>query len=150
MLGKIMPFIVICFLQIGLALAMGTLWFKAPINGSLGLLLALSLVFLASALGIGLLISSVSATQAQAMQASLFVMLPSILLSGFMFPRETMPPFIQLLSSLVPLTYFLQILRGIMLKGNDLSALWGQVIPLAIFGVAIFTLSAVRFQKRLD
>lgn len=150
MLGKILPFIVIAFLQMGVALAVGTLWFKVPINGSLALLLVLSLVFLTSALGIGLLISSISTTQAQAMQASLFVMLPSILLSGFMFPRESMPPVIQWLSGLVPLTYFLQILRGIILKGNDIGALWGQVIPLALFGAAIFTLSAVRFQKRLD
>jgi ABC-2 type transport system permease protein len=150
MLGKILPFIVIAFLQMGVALAVGTLWFKVPINGSLALLLVLSLVFLTSALGIGLLISSVSTTQTQAMQASLFVMLPSILLSGFMFPRESMPPVIQWLSSLVPLTYFLQILRGIILKGNDIGALWGQVIPLALFGATIFTLSAVRFQKRLD
>jgi ABC-2 type transport system permease protein len=150
MLGKILPFIVVAFLQMGVALVVGTLWFHVPINGSLALLLILSLVFLASALGIGLLISSVSTTQAQAMQASLFVMLPSILLSGFMFPRESMPPFIQLLSSLIPLTYFLQILRGIILKGNDLAALWGQIIPLILFGLAIFTLSAVRFQKRLD
>lgn len=150
MLGKIIPFIVITFLQIGLALMMGTLWFRVPINGSVVLLLALSLVFLASALGIGLLISSVSSTQAQAMQASLFVMLPSILLSGFMFPTEAMPPVIQVLTRLLPLTYYLQVLRGIILKGNDIGALWSQVGVLALFGVAIFTLSALRFRKRLD
>jgi ABC-2 type transport system permease protein len=150
MLGKTLPFVVITFMQIGLALIVGTLWFRVPINGSLTLLLALSLVFLMSALGIGLFISSVSSTQAQAMQASLFVMLPSILLSGFMFPIESMPPVIQVVTRLLPLTYYLQILRGIFLKGNDLSALWTQVVALAILGTVIFTLSALRFRKRLD
>lgn len=149
LLGKILPFIIIAFIQIGLALAVATLWFKVPINGSLPLLLLLSIVFLASALGVGLLISTVSTTQGQAMQAALFFLLPSILLSGFMFPRESMPSILQFLSNVLPLTYYLQILRGIILKGNDLSELWGQVVPLAVLGAAIFTLSIVRFQKRL-
>jgi ABC-2 type transport system permease protein len=150
LLGKIIPFVVITFGQMLVALAVGTFWFKVPINGSLGLLLVLSLVFLASALGIGLLISTVSTTQAQAMQASLFVMLPSILLSGFMFPRESMPQVLQLVTNLVPLTYFLQILRGIILKGNTIDDLWGQIIPLAVFGLAIFTISVLRFRTRLE
>ncbi len=149
LLGKILPFVTITFLQMGIALGVGTLWFKVPINGSLALLLALSLVFLASALGIGLLISTVSTSQAQAMQAAMFVMLPSILLSGFMFPRESMPPLLQMLTNLVPLTYFLQVLRGIILKGNGLDELWGQMLPLTVFGLVIFTISALRFQKRL-
>jgi ABC-2 type transport system permease protein len=150
LLGKIIPFIVISFGQIALALGIGALWFHVPFAGNLWLLLALSILFLASALGIGLLISTVSTTQAQAMQASLFVMLPSILLSGFMFPRESMPTALQWLTSLVPLTYFLQVLRGIILKGNGLEQLWGQVIPLVIFGAIIFTLSVLRFHKRLE
>jgi ABC-2 type transport system permease protein len=150
LLGKITPFVVITFVQMVIALAIGVFWFKVPVNGSIALLLALSLVFLASALGIGLLISTFSTTQAQAMQASLFIMLPSILLSGFMFPRESMPQVLQWLTNLVPLTYFLQVLRGIILKGNGLDELWGQMLPLALFGVAIFTISALRFHKRLE
>jgi ABC-2 type transport system permease protein len=150
LLGKLAPFVVITFAQTLSALAIGVFWFNVPINGSLLLLLALSLVFLASGLGIGLLISTVSTTQAQAMQAALFVILPSILLSGFMYPRESMPQVLQWLTNLVPLTFFLQVLRGIMLKGNSLSDLWGQVIPLVVFGVGIFTVSALRFQKRLE
>jgi ABC-2 type transport system permease protein len=150
LLGKIIPFVVITFLQMAIALGVGAFWFRVPINGSVVLLLALSLVFLASALGIGLLISTVSTTQAQAMQASLFVMLPSILLSGFMFPRESMPTVLQWVTNLVPLTYFLQVLRGIILKGNGLDELWGQMLPLTLFGVAIFTISALRFHKRLE
>jgi ABC-2 type transport system permease protein len=149
LLGKILPFVAIAFIQIGIALAVGLLWFRVPLNGSLGLLLALSLLFLISALGIGLFISTVSATQGQAMQSSLFVLLPSFLLSGFMSPREAMPVPLQWLSSLIPLTYYIQILRGIVLKGNGVAELWWPIAALAVFGVVIFALSAARFQKRL-
>lgn len=149
MLGKILPYTVTAFAAVAVALLVGRFWFGVEIAGSLPLLVALSVVFLLSSLGIGLLISTVSQTQTQAMQAAIFVMLPSVLLSGFMFPREGMPWIIQQLSLLIPLTYFLQILRGIMLKGVGLDVLWPHVIPLALFGVAVFTLSVVRFQKRL-
>jgi ABC-2 type transport system permease protein len=119
------------------------------VAGSLPLLAVLSLLFLLGSLGMGLLISTVSQTQAQAMQLALFVMLPSLLLSGFMYPRETMPPVIQALSLLTPMTYYLQILRGIMLKGVGLEVLWPNVLPLALFSLAVFALSAWRFQKRV-
>jgi ABC-2 type transport system permease protein len=150
LLGKILPFVVITFVQVLVALAVAILWFRVPFEGSLALLLGLSLLFLISALGIGLLISTVSTTQAQAMQATMFVLLPSILLSGFMFPRESMPAALQPLTNLIPLTYFLQVLRGIILKGNGLGDLWEQVIPLAVFGLVIFAISTVRFRKRLE
>jgi ABC-2 type transport system permease protein len=149
MLGKILPYVGIAFAAVAAALAVGRFWFGVGIAGSLPLLALLSLLFLLSSLGIGLLISTVSQTQTQAMQVALFVMLPSLLLSGFMFPREGMPWIIQQLGLLIPLTYFLQILRGIILKGVGVDVLWPQVLPLALIGVAVFALSASRFQKRL-
>lgn len=150
MLGKIIPYVVIAFAGAGMALGVGRFWFGVEIAGSLLLLLLLSIVFLLSSLGIGLFISTISRTQTQAMQTALFVMLPSILLSGFMFARDAMPPIIYALGYLIPLTYFLQILRGIMLKGVGLDVLWPQALPLALFGLAVFTISSLRFTKRLD
>jgi ABC-2 type transport system permease protein len=149
MLGKILPYVGIAFLAVAAALAVGRFWFGVAIAGSVPLLGALALLFLLSSLGIGLLISTVSQTQTQAMQVALFVMLPSLLLSGFLFPREGMPWVVRQLGQLIPLTYFLQILRGIVLKGVGLDVLWPQVVPLAAFGVAVFALSANRFRKRL-
>jgi ABC-2 type transport system permease protein len=149
MLGKILPFIVTASVAATVALIAGRLLFGVGVAGSLPLLAALSLLFLLGSLGVGLLISTVSQTQAQAMQLAMFVVLPSLLLSGFMYPRETMPPLIQALSLLTPMTYYLQILRGIMLKGVGLEVLWPSVVPLALFSVAVFALSAWRFQKRV-
>jgi ABC-type multidrug transport system permease subunit len=100
-------------------------------------------------LGMGLLISTVSTTQTQALQLSFFVMLPTIILSGFMFPREAMPTVVYWLGFALPLTYFLQVIRGIVLKGSELGDLWSQVVPLAIFGVLVFGVSAARFRKSL-
>jgi ABC-2 type transport system permease protein len=149
MLGKILPYTCTAFAAVGVALLVGKFGFGVDIAGSFPLLVGLSVVFLLSSLGIGMLISTISQTQTQAMQVSLFVMLPSVLLSGFMFPREGMPWIIQQVSLLIPLTYFLQILRGIMLKGVGLEVLWPAVLPLALFGVGVFALSANRFNKRL-
>jgi ABC-2 type transport system permease protein len=149
MLGKILPYSCTAFAAVGMALLVGRFGFGVEMAGSFWLLIALSVVFLLSSLGIGMLISTVSQTQTQAMQVSLFVMLPSVLLSGFMFPREGMPWIIQQLSLLIPLTHFLQILRGIMLKGVGIEVLWPAVIPLALFGFGVFALSANRFNKRL-
>src|SRR5229473_294183 len=117
MLGKILPFVVVAFGNVLLASAIGRFWFGVEFAGNYLLLLALASLFVLSSLGLGLLISTVSQTQAQAMQMALFVMLPSIILSGFVFPREGMPHPIRELGLLIPLTYFLQILRGIILKG---------------------------------
>lgn len=150
MLGKIIPYTITAFGAATVALAVGRLWFGVEIVGSLLLLVALSLLFILGSLGIGLLISTVSQTQTQAMQMALFVMLPSVLLSGFMFPREGMPFVIRELSLLIPLTYFLQILRGIILKGVGFDVLWPQAVPLAIFGVVVFAISAGRFRKRVE
>ncbi|MBI3964851.1 MAG: ABC transporter permease [Chloroflexi bacterium] len=149
MLGKILPYTLTSSTAVVIALAVARLWFGVPISGSLVLLAVLSLVFLLGSLGVGLLVSTISQTQAQAMQIAVFIMLPSVMLSGFIFPREGMPVLIQQVSLLIPLTYFLQILRGVILKGVGLEVLWPQVVPLAIFGVAVFTISALRFRKRL-
>jgi ABC-2 type transport system permease protein len=149
-IGKLIPYIVIAFFDVGIVLTLGVFWFGVPIAGSTWLLLGLSAVFLLSALGLGMFVSTVAKTQLQAMQAALMLLLPSILLSGFMFPREAMPKFIFLLGYLFPLTYFIQILRGIILKGLGFMQLWPNIWPLTVFGICIIILSSLRFRKRLD
>jgi ABC-2 type transport system permease protein len=150
MLGKILPFALIGLANVLLASAIGRFWFGVEFAGSFVLLLALAGLFVLSSLGLGLLVSTVSQTQAQAMQMALFIMLPSIILSGFVFPRESMPHPVRDLGLFIPLTYFLQILRGIILKGVGLDVLWPQVLALAIFGLGVFGLSANRFRKTMD
>ncbi|MCX6021710.1 MAG: ABC transporter permease, partial [Chloroflexi bacterium] len=149
MLGKIVPYVLIAFVNVVVALGVGSFWFGVEYVGSMTLLLALSGLFLFSSLGIGMFISTISNTQGEAVQAAMLVTLPSFLLSGFVFPRDAMPGPIHDFGYLIPLTYFLQILRGIMLKGIGMADLWPQVLPLAIFGVAIFVLSALRFRKQV-
>lgn len=150
MIGKIAPYVVVAFADTISILLVGTLLFKVPINGSIGLLLALAALFLLSALGIGLLISSVAKTQQEAMMLAFFTILPSVFLSGFMFPIASMPHVLQMLSKAIPLTYFLIIDRGIVMKGNTLAILLPQVTALAVMGVGILGLAVVRFRKRLD
>src|SRR5712691_8775477 len=150
MLGKILPFVVVAFANVFVASAIGRFWFGVEFAGSFVLLLGLAGLFVLSSLGLGLLISTVSQTQAQAMQLALFVMLPSIILSGFVFPREGMPHPIGDLGLLIPLPYFLQLLRGIILKGVGVEVLWPEVLALAVFGLVVFGLSANRFRKTLD
>jgi len=147
--GKTLPYIAIGFIDMLLVLALSTFWFRVPIAGSVALLFALSTVFIFTSLGLGLFISTISLTQQQAMMTTFFIMLPSILLSGFMFPIANMPKFIQYVTLLIPLRYFLVIVRGIFLKGNGIAILWPQVAVLLAFGVAILGLSALRFRKRL-
>jgi ABC-2 type transport system permease protein len=149
MLGKTIPFVAIGFVDMTLILVVASLWFRVPIAGSIALLFALTIVFLLTSLGMGLFVSTVSRTQQQATMTSLFFMMPSILLSGFMFPIESMPRVIQWITYAIPLRYFLVIIRGIFLKGNGIAILWPQVLALAAFGVIIMTLSALRFSKRL-
>jgi ABC-2 type transport system permease protein len=147
--GKTLPYIGIGFVEMLLVMALSTFWFRVPVAGSVALLFALSLVFIFTSLGLGLFISTVSHTQQQAMMTTFFFMLPSILLSGFIFPIANMPPVIQWLTHVIPLRYFLVIVRGIFLKGNGFAILWPQVAVLVVFGVAILGLSALRFRKRL-
>jgi ABC-2 type transport system permease protein len=124
-------------------------WFHVKVAGSLILLELLSILFLLTSLGMGIFISTLCKTQQEAMLTSFFVNMPIMMLSGFMFPISNMPRVIQWLTYLIPLRYFLDIIRGIFLKGIGMSILWPQVVILAIFGVGILTLSALRFHKRL-
>ncbi|MDP4144220.1 MAG: ABC transporter permease [Bacillota bacterium] len=149
-LGKLLPYILIGFFDFLYALAFGVWWFDVPNNGNLLLLILLGAGFIICALAIGVLISTIAKTQLQAMQLTLLALLPSILLSGFVFPREAMPKFIQLIGYSVPLTYFLNILRGIVLKGVDINYLFNDVVMLLILGVILLTLSIFRFRKKLD
>jgi ABC-2 type transport system permease protein len=148
-LGKLVPNIAVAYAQMTLALVIGVLFFGVPIRGSLPLLYLLSLVFITGSLGLGIYISTLAETQHQAMQISFFFLLPGIYLSGLLFPIEGMPPVGQVLAHLMPLTYYLQILRGILLKGIGITYLWSQLLILAAFGAVVFTLSVLRFQKKL-
>lgn len=149
MVGKILPFVLIGFVDMVLILLVATLWFRVPLRGSLLLLFALAAVFLLTTLGLGLFISTVSHTQQQAMMTAFFIMLPSILLSGFMFPIENMPRAILWVTYLIPLRYFLNIVRGIFLKEVGIEVLWGDVLALLVIGLMLFTLASLRFTKRI-
>ncbi|MEG6584488.1 ABC transporter permease [Dendrosporobacter sp. 1207_IL3150] len=149
MLGKIIPYIFVGYAQATLALLVGIVVFDLPMRGSIGLLYALTSIFIVASLTLGVLISNIAKTQMQAMQMSFFVFLPSILLSGFMFPREAMPKLFYYIGNVLPLTYFLQILRGIILKGIGLQFLWIQVLSLLAFIVLTLAISIKRFKKTL-
>lgn len=149
-IGKLVPYILIGFLDVAIILGFGAFWFNVPIQGNFLLLLVLSFLFLMAALGFGMFVSTVSKTQLQAMQVSVIIILPSVLLSGFMFPRESMPKIIQAIGYVLPLTYFIRILRGIILKGIGVNYLWPDIAMLTIFCVGILTLAVVRMKKRLD
>jgi ABC-2 type transport system permease protein len=150
MLGKVIPLVALGYVQITVTLVLASLWFHMPIKGSLLLLYVLSLAFFFSTLGIGALISTVSKTFQQAAQMAQLVLLPSILISGFIFPRESLPHGLQLLGSLLPLTYFVIVLRGILIKGVGMEYLWRQILPLVGLGVLVFIVAIRRFQKRID
>lgn len=148
-LGKTLPFALICLADVLAVTAVGVLWFHIPIYGSLWLLLAGAILYLMSTIGVGLFISTISHTQQQALMSSFFFYLPAVLLSGFMFPISNMPPAAQWLTYLNPLRYFLVIIRGIFLKGSGLETLWPQFAALAILGIALLSISSTRFQKRM-
>jgi len=148
--GKLLPYVLIMFLDLLLILVLGTLTFKMPINGSVLLMLVLAGLFLVTTLGIGLLISTVARTQFEAMMMAVFIALPAIFLSGFFFPLAAMPPFLQALSYLVPLRYFLIIVRAILIKGVGLAAVTHEVLALIVFGFVVMGIAVLRFRKRLD
>jgi ABC-2 type transport system permease protein len=148
--SKLMPYAFISFLDLLEVLVIGTLWFKVPINGSVPLLLILSGLFLVTTLGLGLLISTIASTQFEAMLIAIMIQLPSIFLSGFFFPIAAMPPFLQAVSYLVPLRYFLIVVRAVQIKGVGLAAVSNEVVALILFGVVVMGAAAVRFRKRLD
>jgi ABC-2 type transport system permease protein len=148
--GKMVPYILIAFFDTVEILVAGILIFNVPINGSLILLLVLCGLFLVTTLGMGLLISTVANTQQEATLTTMFTLLPSIFLSGFMFPLAAMPTFLQVASYLIPLRYFLIITRGIVLKGTGVDVLLPEIIALCIFALIVMGGTAVRFKKQLD
>ena len=147
--GKLLPYGVIAFIDVLLVTAVAVLWFEVPFRGSFTLLLATSMLYVVCTLGLGLLISTISDTQQQAMMtATFFFLTPMIYLSGFIFPIENMPRIIQQATYLIPLRYFLVIVRGIFLKGIGLDLLWPQVVALAAWGGAVLILAVARSRKR--
>lgn len=150
MLGKLLPYAILGFVEMVGVLAVMRWVFGVPIVGSLALLLAISWIFLVCALGLGLLISNVADNQAQAIQLAFLVILPSILLSGYVFPRDSIPAFLAWTSYLIPVTYFIEVLRGVILRGAGIADLWPQALALLVFGAVLVGLSAARFRKRLD
>ncbi|MHB9124972.1 MAG: ABC transporter permease [Armatimonadota bacterium] len=147
--GKVLPYAGIGYLDVFLVLLVGTQVFGVPVRGSVLLLLGLSGLFLMTALGIGLFTSTVSRNQQQAMMAISFIMLPNFLLSGFFYPVANMPQFIQVITYLIPLRYYLVIVRSIFLKGTGLSLLWPQVLPMTLLGTAILWAAVIGFRKKL-
>ena len=147
--GKLIPYVIIAYTQVILVLATAVVVFDMPVRGNLLLLLSLTSLFLMFSLGIGLFVSTISRTQFQAMQASFLIVLPSILLSGFMFPVESMPKLAQWIAAVVPLTYFLRIVRGIVVKGIGIEHLWQEATILAILGVITLILATSRVRKTL-
>ncbi|HTP39915.1 MAG TPA: ABC transporter permease [Steroidobacteraceae bacterium] len=150
MVGKLTPYVLVGLLQTTIILLVGVLLFDVPVNGSLLSLYLGAGLFIAATLGLGLLISTVATTQFQAMQMGFFTLLPSILLSGFAFPFEGMPRPVQLLAQVLPLTHFVDIVRGVVLRGATLASLWWSVTKLGIFLCVSMSLAALRFRKRLD
>src|SRR5262249_36317178 len=140
MLGKISPYVGVGLFQMTVVLFIGRYVFDVPLTGNVLLLYAIALLFVIASLAFGLVISTLVRTQQQAMQLAFFFVLPNILLSGFMFPRQAMPVFFQGVGLLLPLTYFLKVLRGILLKGVGLEALWREVATLAAFSGLLITI----------
>ena len=150
MIGKILPYIVIGYLQVAIILVLGVGLFDVPIRGSLTDFCLGAGAFVISTLSLGLLISTIAQTQFQAFQVTFMSFLPQLLLSGFMFPFEGMPRAAQWLAEIFPLTHFLRIVRGIILRDSSLSMMSWELLPLAVFFVVVILLATARFQKRLD
>ena len=148
--GKLMPYVILGFFNTLEVMAVGHWWFGMPIRGDIGLIILLSLDFLITGLGIGLFASTIANTQQEAMLTVWMTLLPSIFLSGFFFPLEAMPTILQWISYLMPLRYYLVILRALLLKGVGLAMIQTDVIAMTLFAVGIMTAAALRFRKRLD
>jgi ABC-2 type transport system permease protein len=147
--GKLLPYGLVGMVDVALVLAVAIGWFHVPMRGSMGLLIVLTLVYLLTTLGLGLFVSTISSTQQQAMMTSMFFFLmPMMYLSGFVFPIENMPAVIQPITYLIPLRYYLVILRSIFLKGVGLETLWKNALALGVWGVVILTLAILRSTKR--
>jgi len=147
LIGKTIPYVLIGLADSGLILAAGTFWFKVPIAGSLVPLLTFSSLFILVVLGMGILIATLVGTQQQAALTAQFLLVPNMLLSGFMFPIESMPKALQYFTTILPMRYYLVIVRGIIMKGLGFADLWTEALALGILGVIIFSISWLRFRK---
>ena len=150
MVGKIVPYIIVGYIQVLLILVMAKVLFAVPMENSVILLLILCLPFIAANLAMGLTFSTLATNQLQAVQSAMFFFLPSLLLSGFMFPFRGMPEWAQWLGSILPLSHFLVIVRGILLKGNGFLQVWQEIIPIFIFMVVVMGIGFKRYRQTLD
>jgi ABC-2 type transport system permease protein len=150
MVGKLLPYVGIGLIQTTLILIVGSFLFNVPVVGHLANLYLATLLFIAASLGLGLFVSTLAQTQFQAFQLAFMTLLPSILLSGFMFPFEGMPRVAQWIAQVLPLTHFNVIIRGVMLRGADLPEVWPQIAKLAVFITVMLSIAVSRFKKRLD
>ncbi|GAB4337421.1 MAG: ABC transporter permease [Desulfobulbaceae bacterium] len=150
MIGKIIPYIIVGYVQMGVILLASHFLFQVPLIGNLFLLLAVSLLFIAANLGVGLTFSTLARNQLQAVQMAFFFFLPSILLSGFMFPFRGMPEWAQRIGSVLPLTHYLRIVRGVLLKGNTLEQILPHLWPISLFLVVALTIGLTRYRRTLD
>ncbi|HYM34281.1 MAG TPA: ABC transporter permease [Steroidobacteraceae bacterium] len=150
LIGKIVPYILVGYVQVGLILLAAHFVFGVPMIGSIALLLVACLIFISANLAMGLTFSTVAKNQLQAMQMAIFFFLPSILLSGFMFPFRGMPQWAQWLGEVLPITHFLRVALGILLKGNTLLDVWPQLWPIALFTTVVLAISIKRYRRTLD
>ena len=148
--GKMIPLLVLCLVIIGITLGLGVFWFGVPFKGDLWLYLWLSLMFIASSLGLGLLVSTIARNQRQAHQITQMLMIFSMLLTGLIYPRNAMPVIPQIIGDLIPLTYFIRISRGIVSKGVGLAFFWGDALVLLIYGMVVMVTASFNFKNRLD
>lgn len=148
--GKVLPYVILAFIDTLEVLAIGHWWFGVPVRGNLALILACSGLLLLSGLGIGLFASTIANTQQEAMLTVWMTLLPGIFLSGFFFPIDAMPPVLQWVSYIIPLRYYLIIIRALLIKGVGVAPIWTEILALAVFGVVILGAASVRFRKRLD
>jgi ABC-2 type transport system permease protein len=149
-IGKITPYVLIALFDTLETLFIGSWWFGVPIRSSIGLLLTLSGLFLITSLGIGLLASTMAHTQQEAMITVFATLLPAIMLSGYLFPLEAMPQWLQWISAAIPLTYYLNIIRALLLKGVGVASLQKEIFALIFFGIVLIGAASLRFRKRLD
>ncbi len=150
LLGKLIPYIGIAFVQVAVTFVVGVTWFRVPFRGSLAVLLSGLMLFMLSALGLGMIVSLMSRTRQQAQQTAMFMQMPSMMLGGFMFPIDAFPKWLYILTFLIPLRYILVIVRSNFLKGSGFAALWPQFLAMAVFSVAIFVFGLTRFRKQLN
>ncbi|HEV8268937.1 MAG TPA: ABC transporter permease, partial [Thermoanaerobaculia bacterium] len=146
-IGKILPFVLIGFVQLTLTILLMRFLFGIPIRGSVVALYAVGGIFIAAVLGLGMLISTIAETQMQAMQMSVFFLLPFVFLSGYVFPIDGMPPLFRVLTYIIPANYFIQVVRGIVLRGASLTELWEPIALLVLFTTVIIGLAVARFKK---